>query len=99
MGKKKLTKIADYLYSLVRYLFTYRKIPGIVCNVSPFNSQYNAMANESFRMERMGATAEQLEEFLRDYNITTTEGQWGVPDRFPTNEENLEINEEILGVN
>lgn len=53
------------------------------------------MALERARMQREGATPEQLREYVITHPVTTTEGQWEVPDRFPTPEEHLEINSGI----
>ena len=69
---------------------------GAVCNISPFNSQYNAMAIEYSRMRAEGATEQQLKDFASNYCITSREGQWSSPVRLPTSEENLQINAEII---
>jgi hypothetical protein len=98
MAGKILTRIADCLDDLTHKLFPHPKMPEgePVCNVSPFNLQCNARDIEYARMQRNGATPEQLREYVRANPITTTEGQWRVPDRFPTHEENLEINAQLL---
>ena len=47
-----------------------------ICNLSPFNNQCNRLDLDYARMQREGATQEQLRSYLREHPITTTEGQW-----------------------
>ncbi|MBS3089325.1 hypothetical protein J4461_00405 [Candidatus Pacearchaeota archaeon] len=98
MTRRILNRIPDCLDDLTSKLFPHPEMSKgeVVCNVSPFTSQYNTIAIKYAKMRREGATSEQIRNYTLTHPITTTEGQWKAPCRFPTYEEHLEINAQIL---
>lgn len=76
------------LISRVRQYFQKSEVPRTipqgepVCNLSPFNNEWNGLCLAYAQMQRDGATKEQLEAYVQANPITTTEGQWKLPRRY-----------------